>query len=325
MSGTEKSALVCDSRRRLPMWIRSNLPSGESQRVFNRTLHVIQTGSSQEAELPRRDLHTVCEEARCPNSAQCWSKGTATFMIAGHECTRGCRFCSIATAHNPAPPDAEEPGCLAQAVATMGLAHVVLTVVNRDDLEDGGADHFKQCIDAIHERLPQTSIELLCSDLDGNWIALENLLTESPLAVFAHNIECVARLDSKVRDRRANFFKSLETLQRAKHCCPDLLTKSSLMVGLGETDDEVTEALLRLRETQVDLVTLGQYLAPGTPGTRFLEVDRYVHPDQFTAWEQMALDMGFRAVAAAPLVRSSYRAGELLQAAISNPNSKAAT
>ena len=315
MPGTGTSESVSKARRRLPEWLRVHLPSGAAHGTFNRTLHVIQAGTPRENEMPVRGLHTVCAEARCPNASQCWSRGTATFMIAGATCTRGCRFCSVETARSPAPPDPEEPSRLAEAVTTMGLAHVVLTVVNRDDLADGGADHFKRCIEAIHERLPRTSIELLSSDLDGNWNALEHLLAESPLAVFAHNIECVARLDSMVRDRRAHFSKSLETLQRAKHLRPNLLTKSSLMVGLGETDDEVTEALRRLRETQVDLVTLGQYLAPGLPGTRFLEVVRYVHPDQFKAWEQQALEMGFRAAASGPLVRSSYRAGELLQSA----------
>jgi lipoic acid synthetase len=197
----------------------------------------------------------------------------------------------------------------------MELSHVVVTVVNRDDLPDGGANHYRLCVEAIRQQMPHTTIELLSSDLDGNWEALSQLLAGIPLAVFAHNVECAGRLDAEVRDPRASFAKSLEVLRRAKLLRPDLLTKSSLMVGLGETDEEVTEAMRQLRSAQVDLLTLGQYLAPGRPGTRFIPVQRYVHPDQFNAWADQARQIGFRAVAAGPLVRSSYRAGQLLSEA----------
>jgi lipoic acid synthetase len=193
---------------------------------------------------------------------------------------------------------------------------VVVTVVNRDDLPDGGASHYRQCIDAIRQKLPQTTIELLCSDLDGNWTALADLLANIPLAVFAHNVECVSRLDAKVRDSRASFSLSLEVLLRAKQLRPDLFTKSSLMVGLGETDDEVIEAMRQLRSVQTDMLTLGQYLPPGRPGTRFIPIDRYVHPDQFRTWTERAYELGFHAVASGPLVRSSYRAGQLLSDAV---------
>ncbi|MDZ4659835.1 MAG: lipoyl synthase [Bythopirellula sp.] len=293
------------SRPRLPEWLRVNLPAGNAQSTFN---------STQLAVLGNQ-LHTVCEEARCPNIHDCWARGTATFMIAGKECTRGCRFCSVETLKEPPPLEVDEPVRLADAVERMGLAHVVITVVNRDDLPDGGADHYKRCVTAVKQRLPETTIELLCSDLDGNWQALTHLLTEIPLAVFAHNVECVPRLDHTVRDPRASFAQSLEVLRRAKDLRPDLWTKSSIMVGLGETDDEVIEAMQLLRSARVELLTLGQYLSPGKPGTRFLPVDRYVHPDQFEAWKNAAYEIGFLGVAAGPLVRSSYRAGLLMEEA----------
>ncbi len=293
------------TRPRLPEWLRANLPLVQAQRTYNQTAGTVQQGA----------LHTVCQEARCPNIHDCWTRGTATFMIAGKSCTRGCRFCSIETIRQPEPPDGDEPERLARAVASMELSHVVVTVVNRDDLPDGGASHYRLCVEAIHQQMPHTTIELLSSDLDGNWNALSRLLAGIPLAVFAHNVECAGRLDTEVRDPRASFAKSLEVLRRAKQSRPDLLTKSSLMVGLGETDEEVTEAMRQLRSAQVDLLTLGQYLAPGRPGTRFIPVQRYVHPDQFHAWADQARQIGFRAVAAGPLVRSSYRAGQLLSEA----------
>jgi lipoic acid synthetase len=237
-------------------------------------------------------------------------------MIAGQSCTRGCRFCSVATLKAPAAPEGDEPERLADAVERLRLDYVVITVVNRDDLPDGGAGHYRACIDAVHHRLPATGIELLSSDLAGNWTALADLLTSAPLSVFAHNVECVPRLDAVVRDSRASFVQSVEVLHRARELRPDVPTKSSLMVGLGETDEEVLEALARLRAAGVELLTLGQYLTPGRPGTRFFPVERYVPPGQFAEWEAAALKMGFLGVAAGPLVRSSYRAGELYETAI---------
>jgi len=292
-------------RPRLPPWLRVNLPAGKAQATFNGTLDVVQGNQ----------LHTVCEEARCPNIHDCWARGTATFMIAGKECTRGCRFCSVETLKQPPPLEAEEPERLAKAIERMGLEHVVITVVNRDDLADGGADHYKQCVEAVHRRRPETSIELLCSDLDGNRRALEQLLAGIPLQVFAHNVECVPRLDEQVRDVRASFAQSLAVLRQAKELRPDLWTKSSIMVGVGETDEEVVEAMGLLRAAGVEILTLGQYLAPGRQGTRYLAVDRYVAPAQFDKWAVEARKMGFRGVASGPLVRSSFRAGLLLSEA----------
>lgn len=294
-----------NGRARLPEWLRVNLPAGGAQSTFNGTLDIVHGN----------ELNTVCEEARCPNIHDCWARGTATFMIAGKECTRGCRFCSVETLKQPDPLDTEEPERLADAVERMGLEYVVVTVVNRDDQPDGGAGHYRRCVEAVHQRLPAIGIELLCSDLDGNWQALEQLLADSPLSVFAHNVECVPRLDALVRDQRASFEQSLEVLQRAKAIRPDLWTKSSLMVGLGETDAEITDAMQRLRGVGVQLLTLGQYLAPGRPDTRFLPVDRFVEPEQFDRWAAEARAMGFAGVASGPLVRSSYRAGLLLEQA----------
>jgi len=293
------------TRQRLPDWLRVNLPSGSPLAIFNATQNT----------LAANELHTVCEEARCPNIHDCWARGTATFMIAGKSCTRGCRFCSVETLRTPEPPDDAEPEHLANAVERMDLEHVVITVVNRDDLADGGAAHYKRCVEAVHRRLPKITLELLSSDLAGSEPALHHLLDGAPLAVFAHNVECVARLDSTVRDPRASFAQSLEVLRNAKRLRPDVFTKSSLMVGVGETDAEVSEAMQQLRDANVDLLTLGQYLAPGKPGERFLPVDRYVTPEQFNAWADEAREIGFRAVASGPLVRSSYRAGQLLEQA----------
>jgi len=290
------------TRPRLPEWLRVNLPSGSPLAIFNATQNT----------LAANELHTVCEEARCPNIHDCWARGTATFMIAGKSCTRGCRFCSVETLRAPEPPDEAEPEHLADAVERMHLEHVVITVVNRDDLADGGAAHYKRCVEAVHRRLPAITIELLSSDLAGCEKALHELLDGIPLAVFAHNVECVPRLDRMVRDPRASFAQSVEVLRSAKRLRPDLHTKSSIMVGLGETDAEVSDAMRQLRDADVDLLTLGQYLAPGKPGERYLPVDRFVTPEQFNAWADEASEMGFRAVASGPLVRSSFRAGQLL-------------
>jgi len=295
--------VVDPPRRRLPEWLRVNLPAGRGQEVFNIT----------QGAVAGNQLHTVCEEARCPNIHDCWARGTATFMVAGQSCTRGCRFCSVETLKAPPLPDFDEPDRLADAVERLKLDYVVITVVNRDDMPDGGAGHYRSCVEAVHARLPQTGIELLSSDLAGNWDALRALVEGIPLSVFAHNVECVPRMDKVVRDPRASFSQSLEVLSRARALRPDIPTKSSLMVGVGVTDDEVVDAMRQLHTAGVELLTLGQYLAPGRPGTRFLPVDRYVEPRQFLEYEMLAREMGFKGVASGPLVRSSYRAETLLE------------
>ena len=226
-------------------------------------------------------LHTVCQEAKCPNIHDCWSSGDATFMIAGKECTRGCRFCAVGTRKAPPPLDVDEPQHLADAVASMNLRHAVITVVNRDDLEDSAADHYKQCLAAVAERCPDVSLELLCSDLAGDLDDLAHLLHDSPLVVFAHNVECVPRLDSVVRDPRASFEQSLSILREAKRLRPGMLTKSSLMVGVGETDEEIVEAMQLLRDAGVDLLTIGQYLAPSK---NHLAIDRFPDPELYDVW-----------------------------------------
>jgi lipoic acid synthetase len=264
------------------------------------------------ASVKDNQLHTVCEEAHCPNIHDCWSRGTATFMIAGKACTRGCRFCAVDTVRNPPPPDLDEPGNLADAIESMGLTYAVITVVNRDDMEDGGASHYRQCLDAVHQRLPEVGLELLCSDLSGNLEALESLLDNAPLQVFAHNVETVRRLTPRVRDPRATFEQSILILKKAKELRPDIMTKSSIMLGLGETEEDIIETFTELRNAKVDLLTLGQYLAPG-PG--YLPVVSFPKPERFDKLANIAKEMGFRAIASGPMVRSSYRAESLVAAA----------
>ena len=290
---------MADTRPRLPNWFRTSLPTGELQRKFKET----------KATVTDNMLHTVCQEARCPNIHECWAAKDATFMVAGQECTRGCRFCAVGSIKVPPPLDENEPANLADAISTMGLNHAVITVVNRDDLPDSGAAHYRKCLEAVRERTPEVTLELLCSDLAGDYQALHDLLNGLELEVFAHNVECVPRLDSKVRDHRATFEQSIGILKEAKRLRPEILTKSSIMVGLGETDDEITEALQLLKDAGVDLVTIGQYLAPSP---KHLAVDRFPEPERYDEWSKQIEEMGFLGWACGPLVRSSYKAGELL-------------
>ena len=290
---------MADTRPRLPEWFKTSLPTGELQRKFKET----------KATVTDNMLHTVCQEARCPNIHECWAAKDATFMVAGQECTRGCRFCAVGSIKVPPPLDENEPANLADAISTMGLNHAVITVVNRDDLPDSGAAHYRKCLEAVRERTPDVTLELLCSDLAGDHDALHDLLNGLELEVFAHNVECVPRLDSKVRDHRATFEQSIGILKEAKRLRPEILTKSSLMVGLGETDDEITEALQLLKDAGVDLVTIGQYLAPSP---KHLAVDRFPEPERYDEWSKQIEEMGFLGWACGPLVRSSYKAGELL-------------
>jgi len=296
---TVRKLSMAKTRPRLPDWFRTRLPSGELQQKFKETKDTVTDNM----------LHTVCQEARCPNIHECWAAKDATFMVAGQECTRGCRFCAVGSIKTPPPLDENEPGNLADAIASMGLNHAVITVVNRDDLPDSGASHYRKCLEAVREKAPEVSLELLCSDLAGDLQALSDLLEGLELEVFAHNVECVPRLDKKVRDHRASFKQSIGILKEAKRLRPDILTKSSIMVGLGETDEEITEALQILKDAQVDLVTIGQYLAPSP---KHLPVDRFPEPSRYDEWSAQIEDMGFLCWACGPLVRSSYRAGELL-------------
>ena len=299
-SATERRRAL---RKRLPTWFRTSLPTGEAQTRYNET----------RSSVHEHGLHTVCEEARCPNVHDCWGRGTATFMVAGEVCTRGCRFCAVGTEKSPPELDSSEPFELAEAVSRMRLEHAVITVVNRDDLEDGGAGHYRDCILAVSERCPDVGLELLCSDLDGALGALGELLEGLPLRVFAHNVECVPRLDSIVRDPRASFKQSLDILAEARRLRPDILIKSSIMVGLGEADREVSEAMRLLFDAGVDMLTLGQYLQPSD---RHLPIDRFPEPEKFANWDEEAREIGFKAVASGPLVRSSYRAGLLWEEAL---------
>ncbi len=290
------------SRKRLPSWFKTYLPTGEAQTAFNEV----------RGNVLENQLNTVCQEARCPNIHDCWGRGTATFMVAGEECTRACRFCAVGTVKTPPELDVDEPENLAEAVDLMGVTHAVITCVNRDELPDGGASHYRACLEAVHRRRPDVGLEFLSSDLDGNVGALESLLEGLELRVFAHNVECVPRLDKMVRDHRASFDQSLMILREAKRIRPDILTKSSIMVGVGETDEEIIEAMQLLRGAGVDLLTIGQYLAPSP---KHLPVDRFPEPEMFSLWDQLARELGFKAVACGPLVRSSYRAGLLYEEA----------
>jgi lipoic acid synthetase len=273
-----------------------------------------------------KKLSTVCEEAKCPNIGECWGGGdgeaaTATIMLMGSHCTRGCRFCSVMTSRTPPPLDVEEPTKTAAAVAEMGVDYIVMTMVDRDDLPDGGAAHVKQCIEAVKEKSPQLLLEALVGDWHGD-LELVKLIANSGLNVYAHNIECVERITPNVRDRRATYRQSLATLEHALKSNTSLVTKSSIMLGLGEQEAEVRQALRDLRTAGVQAVTLGQYLQPSR--TR-LKVSRYAHPSEFARWEEEAMGMGFLYCASGPMVRSSYRAGEYyLKNIVDNKNKMAA-
>ncbi|EME30787.1 Lipoyl synthase, apicoplast [Galdieria sulphuraria] len=278
-----------------PEWLRAIAP----ERVHSRFRQLKDTV----AEL---GLHTVCEEAQCPNIGECWNGGTATVMLLGDTCTRGCRFCAVKTSNRPPPPDPLEPFKVAQALAEWNLDYVVLTSVDRDDILDGGADHFARTVELIKLVKPEMLVECLVGDFSGNRQSVERLAT-CGMEVFAHNLETVARLQKYVRDRRANYQQSLDMLREAKKLNPRLITKSSIMLGLGETDLEVKQTMLDLRKVGVEALTLGQYLRP-TP--QHLNVVEYITPERFDHWKRNGLEMGFLYVASGPLVRSSYKAGE---------------
>ncbi len=257
----------------------------------------------------QHQLSTVCEEAKCPNINECWSHGTATIMIMGSVCTRACKFCSVDTGNPKGWLDQHEPAKSADTVKTMGLKYVVITSVDRDDLTDGGAQHFADTVTAIKHENPQTAVEVLTPDFQGKLTAID-LLVNAGIDVFAQNVETVERLTHIVRDVKAGYKQTLDLLKYSKIQYPHVLTKTSLMLGLGETHDEIIACLNDLRAHKVDIVTLGQYLRP----TRnHLPVVRYLSPDEFNQYRQLGLQMGFMEVVAGPMVRSSYRAERVLE------------
>ena len=280
---------------RKPAWLRAPLATGAA---FGAVKQIVRA----------HRLSTVCEEAKCPNIGECWNAGTATIMLMGAVCTRACRFCAVDTGNPRGWLDAEEPENVAKSVALMRLKYVVLTSVNRDDLSDGGAAHYGAAIRAIKRMNPGTAVEALTPDFQGVIAAVKTVL-DSGLDVFAQNVETVRRLTHPVRDARAGYEQTMSVLRGAKAYRPQVLTKTSLMLGLGETDAEIRESLSDLRAAQVDIVTLGQYLRP-TPN--HLPVHRYVKPQQFDVYRAWALELGFLECVSGPLVRSSYRAEQAL-------------
>lgn len=285
-----------------PPWLKVRAPGGDNYTRIKQTLRSL-------------DLNTVCEEARCPNVGECWSAGTATIMVLGHTCTRGCRFCAVTTGQPGGAVDPREPVHVARAIAKLALRYVVLTMVDRDDLLDGGAAHVAQTIAELRQRCPELIIEALVGDFGGRKRDLDSLFESAP-DVFAHNIEVTRALTPKIRDQRCDYDLSLDVLRYAKERASGRYVKSSIMVGIGETDAEVIETMADLRQAGVDIVTLGQYLRP-TP--KHAPVMRYVEPATFAMYEREAYALGFAFVASGPLVRSSYHAAEGFVAAQLTP------
>ncbi len=291
---------------RKPEWLKIKLNTNESYTGLKKMMR-------------EKQLHTVCEEAKCPNIHECWAvRKTATFMILGDTCTRACRFCAVKTGL-PNELDWAEPERVADSVAMMGLKHVVITTVARDDLKDGGAAVFAETVRAIRRKNPFTSIEVLPSDMGGVYENLKILMDAKP-DIMNHNIETVRRLSDRVR-ARAKYERSLEFLRRAKEMNADIPTKSSIMIGLGETKEEIIETMDDLRANNVDIITIGQYLQPTK---KHLKVEKYYHPDEFAELKEIALSKGFSHCEAGPLVRSSYHADEQVNAAKSNQQVKQA-
>ncbi|MEC5207498.1 lipoyl synthase [Vogesella urethralis] len=294
--GADKTARIpikivpLDEKLKKPEWIRAKLPNGQRFQEIKQILR-------------EQKLHTVCEEATCPNIGECFSKGTATFMIMGDICTRRCPFCDVGHGR-PNPLDVNEPKHLAETVAALKLKYVVITSVDRDDLRDGGAQHFADCISEIRKLSPNTQIEVLVPDFRGRLDVALDILSQTPPDVMNHNLETAPRLYKQARPG-ADYIHSLELLKQFKERCPDVPTKSGIMVGLGETDEEVYEVMADMRRYNIDMITIGQYLQP-TDG--HLPVLRYVHPDLFKAFENKAYDIGFKHAAVGAMVRSSYHA-----------------
>ena len=278
-----------------PKWLRFTSPGGQGYQDVKK---IVRT----------HRLSTVCEEAMCPNIGECWSAGTATIMLMGSVCTRACKFCAVDTGNPKGWLDLEEPANTAESVALMGLKYVVLTSVNRDDLDDGGATHFAATVRAIKQKSPETAVEALTPDFQGSMPDVETVI-DSGLEVFAQNVETVRRLTYPVRDPRAGYGQTLAVLEHGKKYRPEVLTKTSLMLGLGETEDEIKQAMDDMREHQVDIVTFGQYLRPTA---NHLPSNRYVTPEEFDLCREWGLERGFLEVVSGPMVRSSYRAEQAL-------------
>ena len=276
-----------------PPWLKVPFPGGERYSWIKK----------RAANL---NLSTVCEEANCPNIGECWNGGTATFMLMGDTCTRGCRFCSVKSAKNPGALDPEEPKKLAETVNNLALKYVVLTTVDRDDLPDQGASHIARCIRSTQRACPEMLIEMLMPDFQGKTELVQQVINARP-AVLAHNLETVRSLTDRVRDSRASYDQSLDVLRYLKQQCPDGYTKSSLMLGVGESRTETLQAMKDLRDAGVDFLTIGQYLQPSK---KHLKVEKFMHPDEFNELALQGDKMGFEYVASGPLVRSSYKAAE---------------
>lgn len=292
---TQRNAAPIE-RGRKPKWLRAKMPAGNGFASVNQIVN-------------EHRLSTVCEESMCPNIGECWNAGTATIMVMGSVCTRACRFCAVDTGNPKGWLDAQEPANTGRAVQLMGLGYVVITSVDRDDLADGGAAHYAACVHEIKKQNPHTAVEALTPDFNGVMEHVE-IVVDSGLEVFAQNVETVKRLTHPVRDPRASYYQTLDVLRHAKKYRPDVLTKTSLMLGLGERDNEIMQTMDDLRDAGVDILTLGQYLRP-TPN--HLAVERYVTPDEFDLYRHEGLDKGFIEVVAGPMVRSSYRAEQVLQ------------
>lgn len=279
-------------QRRHPGWIKARMPSGGNYAELKKLMRDLQ-------------LHTVCEEARCPNIGECWNSRTATFMILGDVCTRRCMFCAVKKGTPGGIVDTDEPRRLGEAVGYLKLNHIVITSVNRDDLTDGGASVFAECIAEARKHRPGCTVEVLIPDLEGNWDALAVIVEAQP-EVLNHNTETVLRLYRRVRPY-ANYQQTLNLLRIGKQLDAQILTKSGLMVGLGETVTELLETMQDIRNTECDILTIGQYLSPSP---RHLPIQRYYTPEEFEELKEAGLEMGFRHVESGPLVRSSYHAGE---------------
>jgi len=295
-NGIKQSSAAAIPNARKPRWLRAKMPAGAG---FQQVRGIVR----------EHRLATVCEESMCPNIGECWNHGTATIMVMGSVCTRACRFCAVDTGNPNGWLDPQEPINAARSVQLMGLRYVVITSVDRDDLDDGGAAHYAACVRAIRELNPDTAVEALTPDFRGDKACVETVV-DSGLQVFAQNLETVERLTHVVRDRRAGYRQTLDVLAHAKRHRPDVITKTSLMLGLGETDSEIRQALDDLAAHQVDIVTFGQYLRP-TPN--HLAVERFVSPEEFARYRDIGLALGFMEVVSGPLVRSSYRADRVFE------------